>query len=43
MKEIMLPLVLYEVKQDRLVFVDDKGQVPENKIFTNIFAITQTK
>jgi len=37
----MLPLVLYEVKQAHLTFVDDKGQVSENKISTNIFAIKQ--
>ena len=36
MKETMLPFVLYEVKQVHLTFVDEKVQVFENKISTNI-------
>jgi len=39
----MWPLVLYEVKQAHLTFVDDRGEVSENEISTNIFAIKQKK
>ena len=39
----MWPLVLYEVKKTHFTLVDDKRQVIENKISTNIFATAQKK